>query len=73
MYKSKLLHEKDLQINTHRKWLDEEQTDYIFVVEILHKSSGICVVNENKSQLKAYNSALRDVEFIYEERLKLIQ
>ena len=36
-YKSWIVPEKDIDVSTHRRWFDEEQTDSVFVVEIKHR------------------------------------
>ena len=61
-YKSWIVPEKDIDVSTHRRWLDEEQTDSVVVVEIKHIPSGIIVSSENKIQKKAYNETLKTIE-----------
>ena len=50
-YKSLIVPEKDINVYTHRRWFDEEQTDNVFVVEIKHIPSGIIFSSENKNTL----------------------
>ena len=69
-YKSQIVPEKDIDVSTHRRWFDEEQTDSVFVVEIKHIPSGIIVSSENKTQIKAYNETLKTIEnYILEKNI----
>ena len=61
-YKSLIVPEKDINVYTHRRWFDEEQTDSVFVVEIKYIPSGIIFSSENKTQVKAYNETLKTIE-----------
>ena len=70
-YKSLIVPEKDINVYTHRRWFDEEQTDSVFVVEIKHIPSGIIFSSENKTQVKAYNETLKTIEnYILEKNYK---
>lgn len=61
-YRSWIISDKDISVFTNRRWFDKEQTDSVFVVEIKHIPSGMIVSSENKSQVKAYNEALKMLE-----------
>lgn len=61
-YKSWLISDRDINISTNRRWFDKEQTDSVFVVEIKHIPSGMIASSENKSQVRAYNEALKMIE-----------
>lgn len=61
-YKSRIIPDRDISISANRRWLDKEQTDSVFVVEIKHIPSGMIASSEHKSQIKAYNEALKMIE-----------
>ena len=70
-YESWIVPEEDIDVSTNIRWLDEEQTDSVFVVEIKHIPSGIIFWSENKTQVKAYNETLKTIEkYIVEKKYK---
>lgn len=59
-YKSWIIPDKDISITTDRRWFNN--IDSIFVVEIKHMPSGMIASSEDKSQIIAYNQAIKIIE-----------
>lgn len=58
-YKSSFIKEEDIRVKTDRRWIGDTRIE---IVEIQHIPSRFIASSKNKSQLKAYEEALKLIE-----------
>ena len=61
-YKSNLINDADIFIKIGKRWIDEKRIE---IIEIKHLPSGLVYSSEDKSQVKAYNQALKELEKMF--------